>query len=141
MVKIRIVSVGKTKESWLEEALSEYVKRLSKKVLFEFVFVKDDEKLLALLDKALPLCILLDPAGNKMTSEGFSTFLESQLEEKGSKVTFVIGGPEGLPKILKKNATLISLSEMTFTHQITRLILLEQIYRAFCISSGSPYHK
>jgi 23S rRNA (pseudouridine1915-N3)-methyltransferase len=139
MLKIKLFSVGKTKEQWLEDAIDEYLRRLKPTASIEFFWAKNDEQLLQLVEKE-PLFICLDPNGKMMTSEQFSSFLISKLEEGGSRLSFVIGGPDGLPPILKK-AFLFSLSPLTLTHQLTRLILLEQIYRAFEIAKGSPYHK
>ncbi len=138
MFKIRVLSVGKTKESWLDEGIHEYVKRLQPTATFEFVWAKNDAHLIQLSVGHLLIC--LDPAGAMMTSEQFASLLEAKLVQGGSRITFVIGGPEGLPPELKKD-TLLSLSPMTTTHQIARLLILEQIYRAFEILKGSPYHK
>ena len=140
MIRIKILSVGKTKESWLDEAVSEYLKRLQGTILFDFVWVKDDSQLLVNAEKEDHL-IGLDPAGISMTSEQFSEFFAQQALISGARFAFVIGGPEGLPASLKKKIPLISLSAMTFTHQIARLILLEQVYRATEIQKGSKYHK
>lgn len=140
MFKIKILSVGKTKEAWLDQALNEYLKRLQPIAAFEFVWAKSDKQLLELVAKE-PHFICLDANGTLMTSEKFSSFLQDQLEKNGSRLTLVIGGAEGLPPSLKATAELISLSPMTLTHQVTRLILLEQIYRAFEIAKGSKYHK
>jgi 23S rRNA (pseudouridine1915-N3)-methyltransferase len=142
MIKIRIVSVGKTKEAWLEQALTDYLQRLKAQINFEFCWCKDDVSLTALVERASAEKIVgLDPNGLLMTSEKFADFFDRQVVEGGSKVTFVIGGAEGLPISLKSKLTLISLSPLTFTHQITRLILIEQIYRATEILRGSKYHK
>lgn len=140
MHKLRILSIGKTKETWLEEALDEYIKRLSKTLSIEFIWAKNDEQLLLLASKE-PTLICLDAAGKMMDSENFSTFIIKKFEEGGSRLAIAIGGAEGLPASLKQHATLISLSPMTFTHQLVRLILVEQIYRAFEIDRGSRYHK
>lgn len=142
MIKIRIISVGKTKETWLEQALGEYLQRLKAQINFDFCWCKDDDALSALVERAGSEKIVgLDPNGQMMPSERFADFFDRQVVEGGSKVTFVIGGAEGLPTMLKQKLTLISLSPMTFTHQITRLILIEQIYRATEILKGSKYHK
>ncbi len=142
MIKIRIVSVGKTKETWLEQALAEYLQRLKAQVSFEFCWCKDDTALIALVERSgADKIVGLDPNGQLMASETFAEFFERQVVEGGSKVTFVIGGAEGLPPALKSKLSLISLSPMTFTHQITRLILIEQIYRSVEILKGSKYHK
>lgn len=139
MLKVKILSVGKTKESWLEDALEEYVKRLSPVLQIETQWVKNDEQLLAVCENEQ--VIALDPLGKTFDSPEFAKFIQQQFEVQGSRLTFVIGGPEGLPPLLKKSAKLISLSKLTFTHQIARLVLVEQIYRALEIAKGTPYHK
>ena len=137
MYKIKIYTIGKHKEVWLNQALEEYTTRLQSRM-----------QIIWHLSKTLPDLskeknyIALDPKGKQMTSEAFSTFLYKELEIQGSHITFIIGGSEGLPPLVKSNArALISLSKLTFTHQITRLILLEQLYRAAEIERGSAYHK
>ncbi len=140
MYRLRILSVNKTKEIWLEDALAEYVKRLQHQLSIEFVFCKTDEQLLALAAKESRL-ICLDAAGETMDSELFSTFLMKEFEEGGARLAIAIGGAEGLPASMKTKHRLISLSPMTFTHQVVRLILVEQLYRAFEIAKGSRYHK
>ena len=130
MMRIKIISPGKHREPWLIQALSEYEKRLTRDVKLEWVFPKE----LTVKEEKYSL---LDVQGKVLTSEEFSTFLTSKPHH-----TFVIGGPEGPPKQIIENASFrFSLSLMTFTHQLVRLILLEQIYRGIEISKGSPYHK
>lgn len=140
MLKLKILSIGKTKEAWLEEALNEYAKRLKPILAIEWIWAKDNPHLIELVNKE-PLVICLDPAGSLMTSEQFAIFLNQSWEKGGSRLAMVIGGAEGLPSELKKKSALISLSPLTFTHQITRLVLIEQIYRATEIIKGSQYHK
>lgn len=139
MLKVKILSIGKTKESWLEEALQEYLKRLSPVLTIEFILLKTNQQLELQAAKENPI-ICLDPLGKMATSEEFATLLMQTLEKGGSKVAFVIGGPEGLPPSLKSKPSL-SFSKMTFTHQICRLILVEQIYRAVEMQKGTKYHK
>lgn len=139
MLKIRVLSTGKTKEKWLEEAIQEYLKRLSPILSIEFLFFKNDHQLEAQAAKESSL-ICLDPNGKLLTSEDFASVLRSSLIKGGSRLTFVIGGPDGLTEELKKYP-LISFSRMTFTHQLCRLILVEQIYRATELEKGSKYHK
>jgi 23S rRNA (pseudouridine1915-N3)-methyltransferase len=140
MLKLKILSIGKTKENWLEAALAEYTKRLKPVMSIEWIWAKDNSHLIELAKKeALVIC--LDPLGSQLTSEQFADFLEHSWQKGGSRLTFIIGGAEGLPLELKKNFTLISLSSLTFTHQMTRIVLLEQMYRAFEIQKGSHYHK
>ncbi|CCB91020.1 Ribosomal RNA large subunit methyltransferase H [Waddlia chondrophila 2032/99] len=140
MYHIKIFSVGKTKEQWLTDAVNEYEKRLCSTVKFECIWAKHDEQLKVLSAKEKHL-VLLDPNGKLMTSEQFSEFLVDQLECGGSKLTLIIGGSDGIPKELKGKGPQLSLSPLTFTHQMTRLILIEQIYRALEIEKGSNYHR
>lgn len=140
MYHIKVLSVGKTKESWLQSAIEEYLKRLKSTVKFEFIWAKDDEQLISLSEKETRL-VILDPKGSLYTSEKFSQFLVKELERGGSHLAFVIGGADGVPQSLKNRGPLISFSPMTFTHQITRLILIEQIYRGLEIARGSSYHR
>lgn len=133
MLKIKIISPGKIKEAYLAEALAEYEKRLKGTASIEWVF-RD------IVPESPYIC--LDPKGKTFTSLAFSTFFYAEWEKCASRLTFVIGGPEGLSQeILSGARHTISLSPLTFTHQFARLILLEQIYRAIQIEKGSPYHK
>lgn len=140
MPKIKIISPGKTKESWLEMALQEYLKRLRPNLDVEFVWVKDDPQLVRTVEKEANV-VCLDVKGRLMDSETFAEFFHKQLELGGAKMCLVIGGAEGLPKELQTGYHAISLSPLTLTHQCTRLILVEQIYRAFEIAKGTKYHK
>lgn len=140
MIKIKIFTPHKTKETWLEEAIEEYLKRLKSTAEIHLIYAKNDDHLLELIKKE-HYVIALDPKGKSFSSEEFSIFLNQSIIKSGARLSFVIGGPEGLPIEFKKDKELISLSKMTFTHQVTRLILVEQIYRAFEIIKGSPYHK
>lgn len=142
MIKIQIVGVGKTKEEWLETAIAEYLKRLLPTARFDFLFLKDNQALLDHL-KDLPerTYITLDEAGDSYNSVQFSRFLERFMHENGPRLQFIIGGAEGLPSSLKQHTPSVSLSPMTLTHQMVRLLLVEQIYRALEIQRGSRYHK
>ena len=141
MLKIKVLSIGKIKHSWLHDAIEEYTKRLTPTATIKWVLVKNLHELeSAALKESSP--ISLDPQGVSCTSEAFSERIQKEMIKQGSRLTFVIGGDEGLsPPIKKHSSFLLSLSRLTFTHQITRLILLEQLYRAFEIQKGSPYHK
>ncbi len=133
MLKIKIITPGKIKERWLDIALAEYEKRLTRVLSIEWVLKE-------VLPEAPYIC--LHPEGNAFTSPAFSKFLYKEWERGGSRLTFVIGGPDGLTeKVLQGASHLITLSKLTFTHQMTRLILLEQIYRAVQIEKGTDYHK
>lgn len=136
MFKVKVLTIGKSKEKWLLEALSEYEKRLKGKLLIDWIFIKTDRELID-CSKNEPY-IALDPHGEMLSSEEWS----EKMVGLGLKLQFIIGGPDGLPEAILKRAKWIwSLSPLTFTHQMTRLILLEQLYRAMEIGRGSPYHR
>ena len=159
-MKIRIIAIGKIKESYLKIGISEYLKRISpysqieivelmdesnsdKPSISEIEIIKDKEGLKILkLIKPSDYIINLDLNKKEFTSEEFASYLDKKMEISKSYLTFVIGGSYGLSDALKKRADdSISLSKMTFLHQMTRLILLEQIYRAFKINRNEVYHK
>jgi len=136
MFKVKIITIGKCKEAWLASALSEYIKRLQGKMSIEWVLAKDDHQLSQLAQQE-PF-IALHPEGTLLTSE----ILSKKVISWGMRLNFVIGGAEGIEKdLLDKAQFCWSLSPLTFTHQITRLILVEQLYRATEIERGSRYHK
>lgn len=139
MIKFKVVSIGKTKEPWLQDAIQEYLKRMTGSATFDFVLLKDDRQLTEYLEEEQGKnhVICLDPLGQEHDSKGFAEMLAGA----GARVTFVIGGSEGLPQVIRDRFPLVSLSRMTFTHQITRLVLVEQVYRALEILKGSRYHK
>lgn len=136
MFKVKVLTIGKCKEKWLEAALGEYEKRLKGKLSIEWLLAKDNNQL---IDWTLDVSyIALHPGGELLTSERWS----EKMVKSGLRLTFVIGGAEGLPApLLEKAQFQWSLSPLTFTHQITRLILIEQLYRALEIDRGSQYHK
>lgn len=160
MIKITILSVGKIKEKFYTDALAEYAKRLSKYCKLEFIEVADEktpdhasdlvntqikdkegERLLAKIQKDAYV-IALAIQGKKYTSEGFADKLESLAVAGKSHLVFVIGGSLGLSEhVLARSDEKISFSDMTFPHQLMRVILLEQIYRAYRIIQHEPYHK
>lgn len=134
MIKVKVYTIGRSKEPWLLIALEEYQKRLSGSHLIEWVFAKNDAHLTELAEPGL---IALDLKGDMVDSVG----LISRLTGK-SRLSFFIGGAEGLPKeVLAKAGWKWSLSKLTFPHQIVRLLLLEQLYRSVSIERGDPYHK
>lgn len=140
MLRLKIISVGKTKENWLNEAIDEYLTRLSPILKVEFILTKSDDQLREALNKE-NLVICLDAAGKLYNSEKFAEFIQQQFIAGGSRLTLAIGGAEGLPQDIKARHPLMSLSPLTMTHQMVRLVLIEQIYRAFEIAKGSKYHK
>mmetsp|Transcript_22767 Transcript_22767/g.46290 ORF Transcript_22767/g.46290 Transcript_22767/m.46290 type:complete len:228 (-) Transcript_22767:186-869(-) len=148
-VKIRIVGRKNGGEPWLESSYSTYEKRLKPTNLqVTTQWHKNDDDLVKAVEgdeaKNHPV-VLLDPLGKMCTSEKFCDGMYKWLEEGGSRLTFVIGGAEGLPEELRgvgaRRRNLLSLSSLTFTHQFARILLMEQIYRASEIRKGSGYHK
>ena len=158
-MKITILTVGKLKEKYLVEGIKEYSKRLSKYTKLEFVEVKDEHapdnlspkdieiikdtegvRILNKLKDSYIICLALE--GKKTTSLGLAKKIEEIKTYHNSNITFIIGGSLGLSKnVLKKANYLLSFSDMTFPHQLMKLILLEQIYRSFRINNNEPYHK
>lgn len=137
MFKVKVIAQGRCKEPWLSSALAEYEKRLKPQLQIEWILGDNAEELLKLCKKENHL-VALDVQGTLMTSEAFS----EKWHQLGARSAFVIGGPEGLPKeILKQASFRFSLSPLTFPNQIVRLLLVEQLYRALEIAKGSPYHK
>ncbi len=138
MFKVKVLTQGKIKEPWLISALEEYQKRLSSTLTIKWVLVNTDQELTTLALKE-PMLIALDIPGKLLSSEEWSHALFSSW---GARPTFVIGGSLGLdPSVVQHAKIRISLSPLTFTHQMVRLILVEQLYRAIQIEQGTQYHK
>ncbi len=148
MKKVRIVCVGKIKESYLRDGIAEYAKRLSRYCEVKFVEIADysvnsvqreSEHILSSLGEYNVLC---DIRGKLVTSERFSKMIDDAYSLKASEITFIIGGSYGVSDEVKKRCDeLVSFGAVTYPHQLMRLILCEQIYRAFTISEHTPYHK
>lgn len=159
-MKISMICVGKLKETYLKEACQEYLKRLSRHCHIEVVEVADEkapenlssaqeltvkekeaDKILSKIQPASTV-IVLDLAGKQLDSEQFSQKIQSLMVSGKSDITFVIGGSLGLSEALVKKADFnLCISNMTFPHQLVRVILLEQVFRAFKIMKGETYHK
>jgi len=137
---IRIVSVGKLKESYLLEGLAEYQKRLRPFCKLEIIELKEEgmEKEAKQMERFVDgNTYVMDVLGKETDSIAFSDFIRKQ----GRQVTFIIGNANGVHESIKRRCKLLSLSKMTFTHDMCRLFLLEQIYRAYMIAGNRPYHK
>ncbi len=139
----KIAAVGKVKKKPLLELTAEYLKRINHYAAIEVVEIKDSNKqdecsrLLTLIDKEKSFCIALSEDGKELSSRQFA----DKLSSIHSKILFVIGGPDGLTDELKKRADmLLSLSQMTFPHEMARMLLSEQLFRALNILSGGKYH-
>jgi len=139
-LKLRIVWVGKTKNPQQAKLCEDYIGRIRHFLRLEIAEVKDT-KLLAALDSSDRI-VVLDPKGKAWTSEQFAKFVQQHLTSDPRRLTFVIGDYAGLPAEVKKRADVQwSLSPLTFTHDLTRVLLLEQIYRALSIIHNFPYSK
>lgn len=158
---IKILAVGKLKEKYLRSAVSEYLKRLKAYTKIEIIEIPDEQAPENLSDKelekvldiegekinskidSLDFVITLEIKGKSLSSEEFAELIEEELNfGKGGDIVFVIGGSNGLSKnVSKRSDYKLSFSEMTFPHQLMRVILLEQIYRGFRIINNHPYHK
>lgn len=138
-----IVVVGKKNsvEGWISAGIAEYEKRLRPIMTMNTFFLRNDEELIAHCANARGQVIALDEQGKVMSSKEFAEYLYKSFEAGGASVCFVIGGAEGLPASIRSGYPTISLSAMTWTHQMARLLLIEQIYRATEIRKGSSYHK
>ena len=157
MIKVNVVAVGKVKEKYFADGINEYSKRLSKYCEFNIVeiaeenFLKVDEGKIKIIkekesERILPhlkgYVFAMAIEGKKFSSENFAKTIKNLTDNGEGVLTFVIGGSYGLSEeIKKKSHTLLSFSDMTFPHTLFRLMLTEQLYRAFSINGGSAYHK
>lgn len=159
-MKVKIIAVGKLKEKYLKDGIAEYGKRMSRFAKFEIVELADEktpdnasaaqnqqimekegERILAKISER-DYVIVLAIEGKQLSSEAFSQVIADATLRGYSDIVFVIGGSLGLADKVKKRANLrLSFGLLTLPHQLIRLVLSEQIYRAFMIQQGSPYHK
>ena len=153
-MKIKIISVGKVKQAFVLDGEAEYLPRLKSFAAIKFIEVGSRAELPevqmkrseaeAVIEKIEPadFVVVLDEAGKKFTSPEFSKTLQGQMNAGRSSFCFAIGGAYGWDESIREKADiLLSLSPMTFTYQMTRLVLVEQIYRAMTLIKGIPYHK
>ncbi|WP_264558846.1 23S rRNA (pseudouridine(1915)-N(3))-methyltransferase RlmH [Flavobacterium sp. N2270] len=155
-MNIKLITIGKTDNKNLQSLIDEYTKRLSFYVKFDLEIIPDIKNVKNLseaqqkekegeliLSKITPTdhLILLDENGKTFSSVGFSNFLQKKMNAGIKTLVFVIGGPYGFSDTVYKQAVgKVSLSEMTFSHQMVRLFVIEQIYRGFTILRNEPYH-
>ncbi|OGI00171.1 MAG: 23S rRNA (pseudouridine(1915)-N(3))-methyltransferase RlmH [Candidatus Melainabacteria bacterium GWF2_37_15] len=140
-MNINIITVGKIREKYLKCGVDEYLKRTTPYSSVKITEVASDDKILNQI-KAGSFIIVLEVTGKSLSSEEFAAQIKV-IESQGiNQLVFIIGGAEGLSDEIKQKADLLlSFSDMTFPHQLMRLILVEQIYRAFKILKNEPYHK
>lgn len=159
-MEIKIIVVGKLKEKYLKNGIAEYLKRLKRYANLKIIEIKDEAASQTLSDaeieqikvvegkriiEKLPdraRVIALDLKGKQLTSEDFAEEINETMTYGTSKIVYIIGGSHGLSQeVLQKTDLKISFGKMTYPHQLMRLILVEQIYRAFKIIRNEPYHK
>lgn len=153
---IKLLTIGKTDNKQLQILIDDYTKRLSHYIKFEFEIIpdlkkakhlsevqqkqKEGELILAKLSNT-DVLILLDENGKQFDSVAFSSYLQKHMNSGIKRLVFVIGGPYGFSEeVYKKANSKISLSKMTFSHQMVRLFVVEQLYRGFTILRNEPYH-
>ena len=155
-MKVELIQIGKTSDSYIREGIHVYEKRLKNYITFESITLPDLKNTSALsveqqkgmegkliLNKVNPdtYLVLLDENGTNFSSVEFSKFIQKQILNSIKSIVFVIGGPYGFSKVVYDRANFkISLSKMTFSHQMVRLIFMEQLYRAMTIMKNEPYH-
>jgi 23S rRNA (pseudouridine1915-N3)-methyltransferase len=155
-MKITLLAIGKTNQAWLEDAVNEYVKRVKHYITFDFKIVPDVKNVGSFSEEQLkekegklflaPLLdadelVLFDEKGKEYSSEGFAVFVEKKMLASTKSLVFCIGGAYGFSqKMYERASQKVSLSKMTFSHQMIRLIAVEQLYRAFTIINNEPYH-
>ena len=142
-MKLRLLMLGKTRRPELRAVVEDYVKRISRHLPIEINEVRDEAAALKRLDadRAATL-ILLDAAGKILDSNAFAKWLADHRDRGTRELIFLCGGADGFPDSLRSRAhQKLSLSSMTFSHELARVMLAEQLYRAFAILSGSPYPK
>lgn len=151
---MKLLQVGKTKERFTEEALAYYQKRIRKYAELELITVpaakgkgsqeaqkQEEERAIRKQLPKTPFLVLLDEKGERMNSKSFAGELRVFREKAGKDLTFVIGGAYGFtPDLLERADRSIALSALTFSHQIARIVFLEQLYRGLSILRGDPYH-
>lgn len=155
-MKITLMAIGKTDDSYILEGLEKYLKRLKHYIKFEMVIIPDlkntknlseDEQKSKEADLFLKnitnsdYVVVLDERGTEMSSINFSDFINKRMIASVPNLVFLIGGPYGFDQSIYQRANYkISLSKLTFSHQMIRLFFVEQVYRAFSILKGEPYH-
>lgn len=152
-MKINVIAVGKIKEKYFVEAVNEYSKRLSRFADIKIIEVdeappkKSREEIKRLesdeaLKRARGLIVVADLRGEELSSEKFAAYIDGAMTAGKGEISFLIGGSYGFDDdVLKRADLVLSFGKATFAHQLFRVMLLEQIYRAFSINAGMPYHK
>ena len=144
-MKLSIAWIGRTKDSAINALTIEYLKRLSRYATVDSMEVASEEALLKTMEKlggrTQPVLIILDARGRQYTSEEFAELLRDQQDRGSQQIVFAVGPADGFSAAARHAAHLtLSFGKMTLSHELARVVLLEQIYRAFTILKGHPYH-
>ena len=141
-VKLKVAWVGKTKEPAIQSLTNEYLKRLGRYIPVEGVSIKNESALKGLGGRGVrPFLVLLDSRGKQLSSEELAKFLGDCQNQNSLPVVFAVGPANGFSEEARQSASLLlSLGKMTLAHELARVVLLEQLYRAFTILKGHPYH-
>ena len=144
-MKLKIAWIGRTKEPAINSLTAEYLKRLARYAPAESQELSSEAALLKQLEKSggrtAPVLVLLDFRGKQLTSEEFAEFLEHHQSRGSQTLLFAVGPPDGFTDAARHTASItLSLGKMTLAHELARVVLLEQLYRAFTILKGHPYH-
>jgi 23S rRNA (pseudouridine1915-N3)-methyltransferase len=144
-VKLKIAWIGRTKEPAINSLTAEYLKRLARYAPVESLELASEAALLKQLEKSAgrtaPVLVLLDFRGKQLTSEEFAEFLDHHQNRGTQSLLFAIGPADGFTDAARAAASItLSLGKMTLAHELARVVLLEQLYRAFTILKGHPYH-
>jgi 23S rRNA (pseudouridine1915-N3)-methyltransferase len=144
-VKLKIAWIGKTKDPSIQALTEEYLKRISRYAEVEGVALPDEAALLKLRERAgarpAHALVLFDSRGKQLASEEFAQFLQNLLDRNPQPLALAIGPADGFQESSRKSATaVLSLGKMTLPHELARVVVLEQVYRAFTILKGHPYH-
>ena len=142
-MRIRLLMLGKTRRPELRNVFDDYVKRIGHSLQIEVNEVRDGDAAIKKLDAdRAATALLLDAGGKPQDSESLARWLGEQRDRGAREIIFICGDADGFPEVLRKRVTqTLSLSPMTYSHELARVMLAEQLYRAFAILSGSPYPK
>lgn len=143
-MKLRVAWIGKTKETAIQSLGSEYLKRISRYNTCDGSEFASEAALLKTVEqkgRTAPVLVLMDSCGKQMSSEELAEFVRTHLERGTQELIFAIGPSDGWsPETLSRATAKLSMGKMTLPHELARVVLLEQIYRAFTILNGHPYH-
>lgn len=142
-MKIKLITVGSPQLSFAKEAVKEYTKRLSRFVDIDLIHIKEnkdtDKKIIQVIGNYK--CLLLDEKGTQYSSRGFAKYIEKQ-KNQSHNMAIIIGGPDGHSDAIRNiSNNMMSLSRLTFPHDVAMMIVLETLYRSHAILTGHPYHR